>query len=238
MSIRVPVLLIDSIGEDEGEGQCEWIVGEACYSYINKEFGKKFLVCNFEEYDDQRYLLAGHCKMLHHVGMHTQSPSHGSDSDENVGRDSACSTGSSLGSDDSQDNESEEDHVPPAYVGTRVIRDDYSDTLWNSAHRTFDVHVVEFFGLRSGPTIRHTRPPSRSSLYGQFWSHKVLRQICRETNWYASLIPHLPSKRRRCSFGDIRGGKRWFPLTVPELKAYMGINIMMGVCKQPSMRSY
>ena len=64
-----------------------------------------------------------------------------------------------------------------------------------------------------------------------FWSNSVLSQICEETNRYA-LEDTVQYPRR------LNGRGKWTQLSVVELKALLGIYILMGLRDQPTMRFY
>ena len=65
-----------------------------------------------------------------------------------------------------------------------------------------------------------------------FWTYTTLRRIVIETSWYATeededgnVLPHY-------------GGKNWKPLSLLELKAFIGIGFYIGLQKQPNKKSY
>ena len=64
-----------------------------------------------------------------------------------------------------------------------------------------------------------------------FWPECDLAIICRETNAYGlqESIEHL---------GFLNGRGKWKILSVPELRAWLGVCIFMGLKRQPTFRSY
>ena len=73
-----------------------------------------------------------------------------------------------------------------------------------------------------GPTTPLPSTAQAVDFFGQNFDDDLFRHIVRETNLYAS------QKRSKW---------RW-PLTVPELKAFLGVWIIMGIVKLPRVRDY
>ena len=67
------------------------------------------------------------------------------------------------------------------------------------------------------------------TLFHMFWPILMLMDIMDETSRYATTANDE---------GHIRGGVRWKPVMVRELKAFLAITMYMGMKKQPNVRSY
>ena len=76
------------------------------------------------------------------------------------------------------------------------------------------------FNAMVGPTT--PVPPSALELFQLFFSVEILQHICDETNRYAVA----------CS------STIWEPLTITELKAWMGFSILMGLVRIPALSDY
>jgi hypothetical protein len=71
--------------------------------------------------------------------------------------------------------------------------------------------------------------PSFMHLFYLFWPYLLLCKVIRETNHYATEADEV---------GNTIGGPNWKEFTVPELKAFMAVQIYMGMKKQPNIKSY
>jgi hypothetical protein len=70
------------------------------------------------------------------------------------------------------------------------------------------------------------------SVFRLFWSGEMLETITRNTNIYAKL---QGAEHTRNGKGQ---GRSWKELTVDELKIWLGITILMGVTREPSVKDY
>jgi hypothetical protein len=88
---------------------------------------------------------------------------------------------------------------------------------------------MPFVEESSGLTGEYTEIPSYIHLFEQFWTFHMLRDICLETNRYASSLDEK---------GRPRGRVGWYPITVRELKAFLATALYMGMKKLPNVKAY
>lgn len=69
-------------------------------------------------------------------------------------------------------------------------------------------------------------PDSPSEIFNLFFTPEIMSSIVEETNKYAEQMM-TPTQKQQ-----------WKPLTVEELRAYMGFCILMGIVKLPSLDDY
>lgn len=89
---------------------------------------------------------------------------------------------------------------------------------------------LPFSGPIPGCTHPYGRLPSMLGLFQKFWFPKMQRRIVRETNFYAS---EVISKD-----GRTQGGLQWTPLGLEEFRAYLSINLYLGIKRLPNKRLY
>jgi hypothetical protein len=70
------------------------------------------------------------------------------------------------------------------------------------------------------------------SVFRLFWSGEMLERMRRNSNIYAKL---QGAERTRNRKGQARS---WKEMTVDELKIWLGITILMGVTREPSVKDY
>ena len=80
------------------------------------------------------------------------------------------------------------------------------------------------FTTAVGPTF--DVPEAPVDVFLHFWPDAFLQQICTQTNLYAQQVMG-PAK-----YVD------WVEVSVPELKAYLGFSILMGIVKLPALEDY
>lgn len=68
------------------------------------------------------------------------------------------------------------------------------------------------------------------ALFGRFWSNQTVTHICVDSNRYASEV-HRESRLPL-------GGPHWWRLDKVELKAFIVVNLLMGIKQLPNHRSY
>ena len=104
---------------------------------------------------------------------------------------------------------------PPMVLQTPYLPD------WSQ--QTHQVTIVPF-SSEVGPTFDVSQSPLEVFLH--FWPDHFLQQICTQTNLYAKQVMG-PAK-----YAD------WVELSVPELKAYLGFSILMGIVRLPALDDY
>jgi hypothetical protein len=126
------------------------------------------------------------------------------------------------------DNDKEND-LDIGDIDPQSVRWRFRDETWSHAHFTYAPPQIQFRGQR-GPTKHYHAMPTFMHLFDLFWSYQTLRSIVRETNWYAMYEVDKKGKRM--------GEEKWESLTVAGLKAFLGVSILMGMKKQPNLKSY
>ena len=89
-----------------------------------------------------------------------------------------------------------------------------SKTQGNITGGTFDTALV---------------PVLTSDLFGRFFTEEFWELITVETNRYAS--------KQRQQYLHV-SPRAWHDVSVPEMKSFIGILILMGICKMPRLRLY
>jgi hypothetical protein len=107
--------------------------------------------------------------------------------------------------------------------GGRDAKGDEKEAKWE--RKEIEVKVGSF-NSHSGPTGRLSARRGVGAFFGLMFSKKVWNLICSQTNLYA----------RQCI--AIKDDPNWTPVTVAELKSWVGCLIEMGLSKMPSIRMY
>ena len=76
-------------------------------------------------------------------------------------------------------------------------------------------------------SVVSSETPSALHLFGHFFTDEVWDLLVVETNSYASSV-----------VGKSPAARPWAPVTVPEMKAFLGIIILMGIFKIPRLEMY
>ncbi|XP_054282844.1 piggyBac transposable element-derived protein 4-like [Macrosteles quadrilineatus] len=74
--------------------------------------------------------------------------------------------------------------------------------------------------------------PSAFQCLEAFLGEEFFAMVCQETNDYAATQLAKPNRRKK--FDD----DKWQPLTIPELKAYFALYILMGQVRKPTIKMY
>ena len=85
-------------------------------------------------------------------------------------------------------------------------------------------HDREPFTQQVGPTVSISDSPLDT--FELFFTPEIMQYIVDETNRYADQM-QTPAQK-----------EQWTPLTVDELKAYMGFCMLMGIVRLPSIEDY
>ena len=105
----------------------------------------------------------------------------------------------------------------------------YWDETWAQSHFTYAPPWMPSVG-RWGLVKHYHSMPTFLQLFDLFWIYQTLRSIVQETNRYAT--QEVDEKEK------LRWGEDSELLSVPGLKAFLGISVNMGMKKQPNLKSY
>ena len=108
--------------------------------------------------------------------------------------------------------------LPPSTLSPPSASQTPYTPAWS--RQTHPVTVAPFTSA-VGPTF--DVPESVSSVFLHFWPDDFLQEICAQTNLYAQQVMG-PAK-----YAD------WVEVSVPELKAYLGFSLLMGIVKLPAL---
>lgn len=132
------------------------------------------------------------------------------------------------------DSENEEAHAEVEIEQDRDVDDPTSiqyifrETTWSQSHYTYSPAPREFVE-HSGAHDNFRRMPSFLQLFSLLCLYTVLRKIVVETNRYAG----TPNADGICP-----GGPSWYQFTVAELKAYLAVQMFMGLKTQSNLKIY
>lgn len=111
------------------------------------------------------------------------------------------------------------------------FEDRYSDAQGHSKHYSLLGDRSQFRGPTRGPNVEWSRNANVEPIVFfllLFWTSDVIARVVVETNNYA--------RKRDPDTGICKGGRWWQPLRVPEFKTFLGICVLVGVKKPPSLR--
>ena len=129
-------------------------------------------------------------------------------------------------SDDNDSGESDQDD-DESDTDTPVIDGGWRIWLPNNVHFSH----VSFSAQNVGPNVGEIRQSELDS-FQNFMSDEKLMQIVEATNAYA--VIHLNNK----SLTNSSMWYRWKDLTLPELKAYLGIILKMAIVEKSDVKDY
>lgn len=116
--------------------------------------------------------------------------------------------------------------------GLLPLRERYADEQWQCQDTSLLGDRRKFTGFAPGPTQRYTRnKPSYGSFFDLFWDNAVIDKFVDQTNLYATQANKFRNNR-------LNGGPRWYPTDRIELRAWIGLTILMGLKGTPSVRDY
>ena len=92
--------------------------------------------------------------------------------------------------------------------------------------RPHPIPTLQPFQLRQGPV--HSLPLDATPLdyFHLFWGSDFFQLLSDQTNLYAE-------QRQR-----VKPDRRWYPTTPEEMRAFIGINVMMGIDRKPEVHHY
>ena len=115
-------------------------------------------------------------------------------------------------------------------MGLQQFLDFYDETNWCSDDVKLRGTRDCFLGPKPGPNPPESEfLPTPYRLFMLFWAPNIHERICNETNRYSKT--KLPD-------GKTKGGHNWTKLTVTDLKAWLGILILMGIKRLPRIHHY
>jgi hypothetical protein len=112
-----------------------------------------------------------------------------------------------------------------------TFKERYSDHNWYKRTSKLWQGRPQFRGLVPGPTdTLGDEDLTEFQLFQRFWDDSVMRKIVFETNRYAQSTD--------AKTGGLKGGPGWRPLTISDLRTWLGKVILMGLKQLPTIRDY
>jgi len=128
------------------------------------------------------------------------------------------------------------DSFTPVPMDTAQLAEYYRKESWNSA----SVDFVRSRDNFTGPTLGLKFPmpngiPLPHSVFELYWTDAVLDRIVLETNRYArAVLPSIDNEAPRTK----GGGRSWNDVNRSDIRGWLGICILMGCKRLPSVRHY
>jgi len=123
----------------------------------------------------------------------------------------------------------------PVHMQMDELAHYYRKSSWNSSSVDFVRSRDNFIGPKPGfkcPQVGGIPQPDQ--VFNLYWSDRTLDHIITESNWYArATLPHKPNELPRT-----KGGLDWVDVNRVELRGWIGICILMGCKRLPSLRHY
>ena len=85
------------------------------------------------------------------------------------------------------------------------------------------------FEDESGPNVAIPDDANALTYFQLYWSDDVIDLLVKNTNAYAEHI-RGPNPSSSC--------REWYPTTRPEMKAFLGVTLLMGLLKLPRLEDY
>lgn len=154
-------------------------------------------------------------------------PKRGEDKESEAKKSANSKSGKSANGSEDAIYDSDESKLPWDYSSDSEHSDDEEHTLQQWSTRIVN-HPVEEFSLRRGP--RHNLPVGAHELdyLGLFLNEGFYETVAQETNRYAEYSQRVKNSP----------DPKWIPVTAPEIKAYIGILIYMGIIQAPTVEHY
>jgi hypothetical protein len=116
----------------------------------------------------------------------------------------------------------------------------YRDFEWGHSSPTLTSDRTSFTGPWPDPTQRFRRNrPSARHFFDLFWDDSTVNDLVRETNRYARQQCTMENDpRRRGRPAGSNGGPKWTPTDRVEMRAFLGVVILMGLKTSPTIRDY
>jgi hypothetical protein len=123
----------------------------------------------------------------------------------------------------------EEDDAQMGDMINEGLKHAYGDETWTQQSFTYVSKPKAFIGRRDTmQSFEHF--PTILQLFEFFWPFNIIRKIVIETNHYAT--------KRIDATRNTRGGAKWENLTMARFKAFLAIQMYMGMKKQPNYKTY
>ena len=127
------------------------------------------------------------------------------------------------------------DAFRPTPLSMEQLEQYYRRASWSSA----SVDLVRSRDNFMGPTpgLKQTDPskvPKPERVFNMYWSEETLERIVLETNRYA----RGGLRQRAGEQPRTRGGETWKDVDVADIRAWLGICILMGCKRLPCVRNY
>ena len=120
----------------------------------------------------------------------------------------------------------------PGHMELHQLQAWYRAESWNEDKVSLLGSRDNFCGPQPGYRRGGEGVPGVTEVFDLYWTPETLRRIVVETNRYAREGSGIASDSRT------KGGPRWKDVTVSELRAWLGVCILMGVKRLPAVRHY
>ena len=108
----------------------------------------------------------------------------------------------------------------------------YHDRFWQSTDTMLLGDRVSFQSPHPGPKVRSScRKPATLEFFELFFDDLVATQMVEQTNLYAE--QQGPGRSQHTN-----GGPHWVPTCALEMRAFIGVTILMGIKLMPTIRDY
>ena len=87
--------------------------------------------------------------------------------------------------------------------------------------------IMQYEG-ETGPTIDVPPNPNALTFFEFFWGDDIIELIVQNTNKYAV----------KTISAQANSTQEWDPVSKPEMKAYLGQSLLMGICRFPRQEDY
>jgi hypothetical protein len=127
------------------------------------------------------------------------------------------------------------DAFSPVHMDTTQLAQYYRKESWSSSNVDFVRSRDNFTGPEPGlKSCRSAGVPMPHAIFDLYWTDDVVDRIALETNRYArAVLPPVGNELPRT-----KGGPKWLDVTHSDIRGWMGICILMGCKRLPSVRQY
>ena len=123
----------------------------------------------------------------------------------------------------------------PVHMDSDQLAEYYRKESWNSSSVDFVRTRDNFTGPTPGLKRRHAQgPPQPHTVFNLYWTDACLDRIVVETNRYA----RTPTMSVENEQPRTKGGPTWKDVTRSDIRGWLGICILMGCKRLPSVRQY
>ena len=123
----------------------------------------------------------------------------------------------------------------PVHMDSEQLAEYYRKESWNSSSVDFVRSRDNFTGPTPGLKSRYAQGvPQPHTMFNMYWTDACVDRIVAETNMYAgAVLPHVENEAPRT-----KGGPTWRDVDRDEIRGWLGICILMGCKRLPSVRQY